>query len=216
MGNRTSAVVETLRRRKRSVASVVSVGAIGALALGTLGTGVATAHGMVGSGEITNQSIQSQDIGQNGVGASELGPNAVHKWNINRNSVGIWELNDYAVNQLSQEGEQGPRGPEGPKGPKGDPGEDGVSGLAIVNETFTELPTDERDTFGVYCPDGTNAIAGGYDASGGAAVTADKPWWGTAGTDQESPDPNRAIGWNAEGSANGGKITVYVVCAKVN
>lgn len=149
MGNHVAWVLAAMKRRKRGTASVVSVAAIGALALGTLGAGTAAAHGMIGSGDITNQTVQSQDIGPNAVGASEVGPNAVHKWNISHNSVGAWELHPYAQNRILDEGrvqedhlanglkKKVNREDRPPQGVWHD-GEDGV----------TDLPAGERVTVG--------------------------------------------------------------------
>lgn len=93
MGNHMANAVGALKRRKRSVANVVSVGAIGALALGTLGTGVATAQNMIGSGDIKRDAVGSWQLR----GANDGQTPAVGSHHILNGTIGFWDMSENSV-----------------------------------------------------------------------------------------------------------------------
>lgn len=113
-------------------------------------------------------------------------------------------------------GPQGPQGPQGPEGPQGPQGPKGVSGVTIPTTSFKGGDA-VGDTYGVYCPEGSYAIGGGYSAGAGAEVTASKPWWGSQVPGfPTSADPDRAVGWNVHEVGYDDPVTVWAICADID
>ena len=113
-----------LRFQNRKPAALV-LAAAGLLAVG--GTTTAVAHGMIGSGDIRDDSVRSADV-RNG---------SLHGVDVRNGTLGLRDMNDYTrqrVTSLGRNGKDGadgavgPQGPQGPEGPAGQPGPRGERG----------------------------------------------------------------------------------------
>ena len=129
--------------RRHRIASV----AAGAAILVGLGSVGAVADGLIGSGDIKNNSITKRDIGPRAVGGSEIKLDSVKKKHLapklrdRINLIGIGG-DGGTVGPAGPAGPAGPQGPAGPRGPEGPAGDGGARVVDAFSDSEVLLGLD--------------------------------------------------------------------------
>ena len=201
-------------RRKLSFANVTSMMAL-MVALGGTSYAAGLAKNSVGSTQIKSKAVKNSDLGDNAVTSKKV-------------KNGSLLAADFALGQLPA-GAKGDRGLTGPAGAPGTPGTTGAPGPAgtvgAARVQFEQAPADlangANQSYGVFCPAGQQAIAGGGRGddtlSEETILTNTRP--AISSTNTEPPVDNGTFtGWRITvvnpigGAASGIKPEVWVVC----
>lgn len=178
--------------------------AAGVTAVVLVGAGGAVAAALVTSADIKDQTIKAVDIGSGGVTSSEVRDATLGGWDLRVDTVDEDRLSAAVRDKLNApaepgpQGETGPAGPQGETGPQGDPG---VSGYEVV-ETTASLPGDDAvHSFTASCPEGKQAIGGGFGAATEANAATTRLVGSSPVVEPVPDDPNGAVtvtGWQVQ------------------
>ena len=122
---------------------------IAAATAAVFGGGGAYAAAQITSAQIADQTIQSRDIGSQGVGTDEVRNQTLGSGDIAAGGVGASEIRDGSITgadinnttEKNLKGAAGKEGPAGPQGPEGPAGENGV--VSPVSSEAAPLPVKD-------------------------------------------------------------------------
>lgn len=194
-------------RRHLSFANVVSLIALFVALGGTTYAAATLSKNSVGAKQIKKDSVRASEIKSRAVGTSEV-----------RNGALLAE--DFKPGQLPA-GAKGDRGLQGDKGDTGDTGSfDSVT--VQFEQAAADLANGANMSYGVFCPAGQQAIAGGGRGddtlSEETILTNTRPAI-SSGNTEPPVDGGTFTGWRitvvnpAGGAASGIRPEVWVVCA---
>jgi hypothetical protein len=201
-------------RRKLSFANVTSMMAL-MVALGGTSYAAGLAKNSVGSTQIKSKAVKNSDLGDNAVTSKKV-------------KNGSLLAADFALGQLpaGAKGDRGLTGAPGTPGTPGTPGAPGPTGtVGAATVQFEQAPADlangANQNYGVFCPAGQQAIAGGGRGddtlSEETILTNTRPAISTTNTEPPG-DGGTFTGWRITvvnpigGAASGVKPEVWVVC----
>jgi hypothetical protein len=204
-------------RSKLSFANVTSMMAL-MVALGGTSYAAGLAKNSVGSTQIKSKAVKNADLGDSAVTSKKV-------------KNGSLLAADFALGQLpaGAKGDRGLTGPAGTPGTPGAPGAPGATGPAgtvgAATVQFEQAPADlangANQSYGVFCPAGQQAIAGGGRGddtlSEETILTNTRPAISTGNTEPPG-DGGTFTGWRITvvnpigGAASGVKPEVWVVC----
>jgi hypothetical protein len=168
---------------------------------------------------LPRNSVTSTQIKRGTIVGSDIHANAVTGAKVKDRSL---QAGDFATGQLpaGAKGNAGPQGPQGLQGPKGDTGTVGAATVQFA-QAAADLADTRNQSYGVFCPDGQQAIGGGGRGddtlSEETILTNTRPAISRANT--EPPTNGQSFtGWRitvvnpAGGSPSGIRPEVWVVC----
>ncbi|MGH3412383.1 MAG: hypothetical protein ACRDPH_04810 [Marmoricola sp.] len=180
---------------------VTAVGVGAALLVGVGGMGVATASGLITSGQIKDHTIHAQDMHQNSVGWHQIKSGSVSMSKVGQNvknyidskagahgvkgddgesAFDLWTAkgntgtpDDFLASLKGQKGQQGEKGDTGPAGHAGPAGPSGTSGYEVVGNQYSSKTGPQVMVVSCY---GKAAVGGGIKASKPGDVTVNSSY----------------------------------------